>query len=272
MKKYLYLLLIFAVTIVACTQERLVEDTVGSEKGDPCETVDLIADNANNVLDYIGATHNEALDYAAAQVDVLTANDTELFNAIKAYFLQSNQTPSFLQSLSVQSANDVSLSTQDIASGMTPENYIAAYQYPNTAMRDRILRDIHEIIFVDQDDDAQLVIDKIRKYENTFIGQQSAQDAFRYLGTFATLRYSIKYWTEASENSCHPWYKVLNQGHGTSRWPGELWMRLAIDALHHDDCLSNGGLNAGSLQQAHDNCRPGSIYSSARAFEPGLGG
>jgi len=281
MKKITLLFLLAGMIIISCTKDESVSEqkinqktTVNQqetyESSPPCYTTVINAINEGSPYDKVGDWHNKALDHAATLVDVNDVEPNEMYDAIKDFFTNQEISQSFASFLENQNEPTNFLSEFHHENGLTLETFKNDYMNSNEEELIAIVADLNEIIFEDLSPSAQFKVNEIISYENNFISTYEGEEEIKFLSFFSILRHSLKYWTEANENSCHPYNQLVVSALNNSgaRWISfELLLRLLVDVAVHSDCLSNGGLGATTLDQANDNCLPDAIYSSFRAFD-----
>lgn len=268
--------------IISCTKDNSIEERKKanqkthvleiqeSSQAPPCYTTIIEASNSENPFDYGGMWHNAALDHAATLVDVYNVEPNDMYAAIIDFYLNQEISQSFATFLENEEAPPQFLSDDHSDNGLDFLTFKNDYVNENDVVFGNILDDVNSIVFGSYSiTDAQSIVNELTSYENNFFSTYQEEDAIKYHSFFSILRHSLKYWTEAYENDCHPYHvMVTTTVNGQSRWISiELLIRLAVDAAHHADCLSNGGLNAKTEQQANDNCFPNSVYASLRAFD-----
>jgi len=283
MKKSVMLILCVGLFIISCskdtsideqkkaTQKKQLLEVQKSSQAPPCYTTIIEVANQENPFDYAGDWHNAALDHAATLVDVTDVEPDDMYAAIKDFYLNQEISQSFNAFLENQESPTDFLSEYHLENGLDIETFKNEYLDESEEVFGNILNDVSSIVFEDYGStEIQSIANEIISYENNFFISYQGNKAIKFYSFFSILRHSLKYWMEAYQNECHPYYELVNSTiNNQSRIiPISVLIRLGVDYAVHQECLKNGGLGATeSLQQAMDNCFPDAVYSSFRAFD-----
>jgi hypothetical protein len=267
MKKIYVTLAGMVLIALACNKDfNTSNDEIVVTSGVNCNPQNLNHQNVNHSYDYVGQWHNAALDHAAGLVNVMTATDQELFDAIKDFFIEME--------ISVEADLDLYppdyFDSLDVRQGMTFGYYLDKYVGNKQNDYTRILRELDTLVFMTPYSDEQALLDAIKAYEANFLLTETQENIEFHMPGISILRHSIEYWTEARENPCHAWYEVVNQGISIPK-VDPMWLaRFAIDVLSYNNCMSGPFGSEAAYNSAQTRCLSSAAYSSARAFECGM--
>ncbi len=218
--------------------------------------------NTKNNQDDVGQDHNAALVFAAQRVDIMTASDVDLYNAIQAYF----QGEEFVRSTEVP---EISVLDDYCPDGCDFKTYLVKAKIDDEETVD-LFNELQGILFSKEGEglDIKDLISQIKEYENRLITENAISE--KNLGVLSILRHNLYFWNEARVNVRHPYYAYVKRGPQLKIF--HYWyifaIRVATDVFTYDSCMSEGaGSYYSEEDDAKDICNKDASYASARAFE-----
>jgi hypothetical protein len=229
------------------------------------------AGNSNNQHDSIGIDHNDALDYAADSALALETADSTYFNALKDFTSTLFATTSYddwVDTLTQEGLDLLIIDSIDIIQTIRIENFINKYVDEQETEYIWFLRRIDTII--QNATHVQAAIDSMKNVEIEIKNSNfNAEDKESFLSGASIFRHSLKYWSEARYNNCHPYHDNVHDVYVEVGEPlGIDWYRVLIDVLTYNDCMANGGYGSPNSQTATQRCFKSGVYASSRAYDP----